>query len=217
MHKKLIILFALTISTMALYGCESDSNILDTYTLKENEIISDVELYNSDETEYDVNEEIYNETDEDNDTEVTEEEDNDWGSAGAMEDAEFTIYEMLVYAIQDEYTARAEYEYIIEEFDVTKPFSNIVKSEETHISLLIPLFEAYGFDVPEDLSSDHLFELTTLEETFAIGVTAEINNIAMYDLFLEQELPDDIADAFVKLRDASENHLAAFQKNLDRY
>ena len=120
---------------------------------------------------------------------------------------------MMIYALQDEYTAKAEYIYIMETVDVTKPFSNINTSEETQIALLSPLFEAYGNVVIDDESMNHLFEIHSLQEAFEIGVVAEINNIAIYELFLTQELPNYLRDAFIKLRDASENHLAAFEKN----
>jgi hypothetical protein len=141
-----------------------------------------------------------------------------YGSDGAINDTEYTLEEMLIYALQDEYAARAEYEYILENFDVTTPFSNIIKSEETHISLLLPLFETYGLDELEDTSSEHLIPPTDLAETFAIGVIAEIKNIEMYNLFLEDDtLPDDVRDVFIKLRDASINHLEAFEKNAAKY
>jgi hypothetical protein len=125
---------------------------------------------------------------------------------------------MLLYAIQDEYAARAEYEYILANFDVTKPFSNIIKAEETHITMLLPLFETYGIEVPTDTSSEHLIPPTDLGETFDIGVIAEILNIEMYNQFLEDEdLPDDVREVFVQLRDASMNHLEAFEKNAEKY
>lgn len=138
---------------------------------------------------------------------------DDWGSGSALVQESFTIEEMLVYAIQDEYTAKSEYVMIMEEFNVTKPFSNIYPSEDTHISILLPLFEAYDINVPVDDSENHLFEIESVEEAYDIGVIAEINNIAMYNLFLEQDLPDDVRDVFIKLRDASMNHLSAFEKN----
>lgn len=137
----------------------------------------------------------------------------DWGSGSALSQETFTIEEMLVYAIQDEYTAKSEYIMIMDKFDITKPFSNIYKSEETHISLLLPLFETYEYIVPFDDSENHLFEINSVDEAFDIGVVAEINNIAMYNLFLEQELPEDVETVFIQLRDASINHLSAFEKN----
>lgn len=140
-----------------------------------------------------------------------------FGAEGASADDAYTLEEMLTYAIEDEYLARAEYELILSQFDVTRPFENIMKAEETHIALLEPLFETYGFDVPADLSGDHLIIPDDLETVFAIGVDAEIANIAMYEAFLEEDLPDEVRIAFESLMRASESHLVAFQRNLDRY
>ena len=36
----------------------------------------------------------------------------------------------------------------------------------------------------------------------------------MYNVFLEYDLPEDIEAIFISLRDASMNHLNAFEKNL---
>lgn len=139
-----------------------------------------------------------------------------FGSIGALSNETFTIEEMLIYAIQDEYVARAEYEYILENFDVTRPFSNIIRAEETHISLLLPLFEEFNLDVPEDTSADHLILVSDLQSTYETGVIAEEYNIAMYNLFLKQPaVPDSIIDTFTKLRDASISHLGAFQKQVN--
>lgn len=148
--------------------------------------------------------------------ETPEENTSTWGSVSALEAMDYTLEEMLVYAIQDEYTARSEYEYLIETFDIEKPFTNIMASEENHIAMLVPLFTIYDIALTEDTSSEHLIPIASLEDAFAIGVEAEILNIAMYNAFLTQDLPDDIEETFIKLRDASDNHLAAFEKNLER-
>lgn len=196
--KKIIILITFLLITITLTGCNDIDNVLDS-TTSDSEGIIDSEDSNIYSTE-------------------TALDNLNYGSAGAMENTIFTIEEMLIYAIQDEYAARQEYSYIITNFDVTKPFSNIMTSEETHIDLLLPLFEAYSITNIEDTSQDHIVTINSLEEAFTIGVQAEILNIAMYNLFLEQtDLPEDIHEVFIKLRDASINHLDAFQKNLDRY
>jgi len=139
-----------------------------------------------------------------------------FGAAGATLDSSYTLEEMLIYAIQDEYLARAEYEAIMDAFDVTRPFSNIMKSEETHITLLEPLFEAYGYEMPADTSGIYTHLPSTLNETYAIGVAAEISNIAMYEKFLSGELPDDVRDVFERLMNASKNHLKAFERGVSR-
>lgn len=141
---------------------------------------------------------------------------SDYGSGGAQAKDSFTLEEMLVYAIQDEYVARAEYEKIMEVYGVQKPFSNIIVSEENHIAMLKPLFANHGIPLPADTSADHVVVPSSLLEAYKTGVQAEINNIAMYDKFLEQVLPTDVRSAFIKLRDASYNHLNAFQNKVNQ-
>ena len=67
-----------------------------------------------------------------------------YGAAAVSEGETYTIEEMLVYAIQDEYMAEASYLAIMDAYGTIKPFTSISKAEGTHISLLLPLFETYG-------------------------------------------------------------------------
>lgn len=139
-----------------------------------------------------------------------------YGAVGSFENPESELEQMLVYAIQDEYLARAEYEFLINELNAGTPFTNIIKAEETHIGMLVPLFEAYGFEVPEDTSADHIISVESITQALEAGVQAEIDNIAMYENFLESDIPDDVRTIFTQLRDASESHLAAFERKLSR-
>lgn len=138
------------------------------------------------------------------------------GSAAAEADSSYTLEEMLNYAIQDEYNARAEYQAIQAEFGVQRIYTNILKAEEQHVAELLPLFSTYGYLVPSDTSASAVVLPATLAETYAIGVTAEINNIAMYEKFLAQTLPDDVRTVFTELKNASESHLKAFENAVER-
>lgn len=142
---------------------------------------------------------------------------SDFGAAGAQADTSRTLEEMLNYAIDDEFAARAEYEMIIDEFGEQRPFTNIMRAEEAHIAMLEPLFGEYGFEIPEDDSASHLVLPESLVRAFEIGVEAEIANIAMYESFLVGDLPDDVRDAFEHLKAGSENHLRAFENGLQRH
>ena len=133
-----------------------------------------------------------------------------FGSAGALADDSYTLEEMLVYAIQDEYAAKLEYDTVIDVLGEVNPFTNIVNSEASHISQLIPLFETNGINIPEEISNGAI-KPGTLEEAKIIGAEAEINNIAMYERFLQEELPADVRAVFENLKAASEGHLTAFQ------
>ena len=137
-----------------------------------------------------------------------------YGSAGALDDTSLTLADMLTYAMQDEYLARAEYDLITANFGSVRPFTNIMRAEETHISALLPLFDAYGVTAPADESASHAVSVATLTNAYQAGVTAEVNNIAMYETFLDQNLPDNVRTVFESLMRASENHLRAFQNRL---
>jgi rubrerythrin len=142
-----------------------------------------------------------------------------WGSSGARQDASPGLEAMLRYAIQDEYTARAEYEAIMAKFGQVRPFSNIIRSEEAHIQWLKDAYASRNLPLPADVSAQHAQVPQAMKEALAIGIQAEIDNIAMYDRFLATELlkkpeNDSLRLLFTRLRDASKNHLTAFQRGL---
>ena len=76
------------------------------------------------------------------------------------------------------------------------------------------IYAEYDYDVPKDNAIDYTVLPESLEAAFDIGVQAEIDNIAMYEKFLEIKLPENIHEVFVELRDGSEKHLAAFERGV---
>jgi hypothetical protein len=141
----------------------------------------------------------------------------DFGAGGADGKTGLTVDQMLTYAIQDEYLSRAEYELIIEEYGSIRPFTNIMAAEERHIEWVTDLLAEYGYSLPKDTAHRYVMLPEDLESSFETGIQAEIDNIAMYDSFLGEDLPDDVRDLFEQLKRASENHLRAFRNNLNRY
>jgi len=57
-----------------------------------------------------------------------------YGNKAAAQDSELSIEDMLRYALEDEYTAHAEYTAVLAEFGTVRPFDSILKAEETHIA-----------------------------------------------------------------------------------
>ncbi len=139
------------------------------------------------------------------------------GAVAAKADTDLTVQDMLVYAIQDEYAAQAEYDAIMAEYGVQRPFSNIIRSEQTHIDLLKPLFSEYRFSVPVNDAATRTVLPASLAESYSIGVTAEVDNIAMYESFLSKDLPADVREVFERLANASESHLKAFENAVSRF
>ena len=137
--------------------------------------------------------------------------DADFVALEVDENGEYSLEDMLIYAMLDEIHAKQTYEAIIEAYGEIRPFTKIVVAEQTHIDLLLPLFETYQLEVPV---SDYVpIVPETIEEVLALGVEAEIANIALYEAFLSQDLPDDVRVVFEQLVEASNHHLAAFSKD----
>ncbi|MGB5824592.1 MAG: DUF2202 domain-containing protein [Proteocatella sp.] len=140
---------------------------------------------------------------------------NGTGAAGALLDSQYTLKEMLVYAIEDEYLAKTGYDLIIEKYGVQRPFSNITKAEARHIGMLLPLFEKYDISLPQSDWKSMTVVPDNLQTAYEMEIEAELKNIAMYEKFLDEDLNDDVISVFEKLMNASKNHLRAFQNAAD--
>lgn len=122
--------------------------------------------------------------------------------------------EALHEALDDERHAIAFYTAVIDKLGNVRPFVNIVRAEERHEAALLRLFEAYGLDVPKDRWADYEFDVPdTRAAACAVSVDAEIDNIAMYDRFLEFVEEPYIRQVFHNLRAGSaDRHLPAFRR-----
>lgn len=114
--------------------------------------------------------------------------------------------------LEDELTALAVYNGVIEQFGEVRPFVNIVRSEQQHADAWLFMYERYGVMVPE-APTVNVPTFDTLADACQFGVDAEINNAALYDAQMAAfaDYPD-LAQVATALRNASEyNHLVAFQ------
>lgn len=135
------------------------------------------------------------------------------------DDAEFPVatldektIEYLNAALADERKALATYEAAMAKFGRVKPFVNIARAEEQHISMLLALFDKYGVKIPQDTTKVGALP-TTLAEVCAVGVTAEIDNDALYQRMIPELAQQDIQTVFTSLARASkEMHLPAFER-----
>lgn len=135
-----------------------------------------------------------------------------YGAAAVEENKNYTVTEMLTYALQDEELAYSEYASINETFDNPRPFVNIIRAEQSHIASLEKLLAAYGISLPENTSSAYVTAPASLTDAVTASIQTEKNNIAMYNSFLAQTLPDDVKLVFSALKTASEHHLASFER-----
>jgi rubrerythrin len=127
------------------------------------------------------------------------------------------LYDVLDTALQDEYRAEATYGSAIEVYGEIRPFTRIVFAEGRHVSAVARLIEKRGLPVPDWDSEAHPipadFNMLEFAEACALGVQAEIDNVAMYTEFIALGLPADVESVFQSLQTASElNHLQAFSR-----
>jgi hypothetical protein len=128
------------------------------------------------------------------------------------------LKQALMEALMDEYKARATYRLILARFGSIHPFVNIVESEERHIRALVPLFQKYGLDVPEDDWPDRVTLPESVQSACEQGVQAELENVEMYERLLQaaRDYPD-VQRVFLNLQSASQSsHLPAFQRCAER-
>ena len=123
---------------------------------------------------------------------------------------------MLIYAIQDEYLAKAEYKLIMSEYGKQSPFNNIIGVKEYHIELIKTLFEKYNIAIPEDNSNEYIVLPEDIKATLKTSINGGVNNIEIYEKFLIEDIPTDIAKAFEELIRGSENYLKTFKLVIER-
>ena len=116
----------------------------------------------------------------------------------------------LIRAIEEEYTARALYESVMDDFGSVIPFAGIANSEAAHANALIRQAQKYGLDIPEYTSMDTSF--ASLEEACQAGVDAEIADAALYDELMAFTTHADLINVYTNLQSASLNsHLPEFE------
>ena len=127
------------------------------------------------------------------------------------------LSEILNEALMDEYKARDTYQRIIDTFGPVRPFINIVEAEQTHIELLLPLYEQYAVPLPATPDPARISVPDNLLEACRLGVKAERANIAMYDRLLAATDLPDVVEVLQRLQAASrDHHLPAFERCVAR-
>ncbi|HOX41130.1 MAG TPA: hypothetical protein PK263_02970 [bacterium] len=118
-------------------------------------------------------------------------------------------------ALDDEYKAYSVYDAVIAKIGSVRPFSMIIRAEESHIASLKSILDKYGETIPANPYPGKVTVEDTLKENCQIGVDAEIANVALYK---DQLLPEvaaysDITAVFNNLMNASnDKHLPSFEK-----
>ena len=123
---------------------------------------------------------------------------------------------------QDEYNTKSTYEEIIDEFGPNILYNNLIQAEAQHMNALERIYVRYDIQIPDmDARTPNLPD--NLLDTYTLGKEAEEANIALYDKYLDEDLPEDIRFTFERLMNASYHHLDAVNQaiandgNLDSF
>jgi len=131
--------------------------------------------------------------------------------------ADVDIAVILNEALDDERKAEATYAAIIEQFGPVRPFINIVDAETRHSRAIERQMERLGIAVPPNDWIGKGVAPASLVAACEGAITAEIENIAIYDRILPYVQDATARRVLENLRAASrDNHLPAFRRCLAR-
>lgn len=130
----------------------------------------------------------------------------------------------LKYLVEEEKLARDVYTYLAAKV-TTRKFTNIARSEQTHMNYLATLLTKYKLWNPTTNRKAGVFYNVDLQalynqlivegsaglvEAFGVGVKVEVVDIASLEELLLNPMPADVKAALDLLLAASRNHLEAF-------
>ena len=139
-------------------------------------------------------------------------------SACAAAAAPVTGAQALELALDDEYRAEATYAAVLERFGDIRPFINIIAAERRHAARVKGEMDRLGIAYPDQ--NPYLGTIAAPESVTSAcrqGVTAEQENIALYDRILPGIDDASVRQTLGDLQAASrERHLPAFERCIAR-
>jgi hypothetical protein len=125
-----------------------------------------------------------------------------------------SLESILLADVQDEYRAEAIYARVLADFGDVRPFANVIWAERRHGAAVEALLTARGIALPaRAVTIDTAPRFATFREACAGAYQAEVDNVALYDSQLGQDLPADVVAVLRANRDASlYNHMPAFAR-----
>ena len=121
-------------------------------------------------------------------------------------------------ALDDEYRAEAIYAAVIDTFGEVRPFINIIEAERRHADMAKAQMDRRGIAYdPVNPYTGTLSAPASLLAACEQGVTAEIENIELYDRLLPTISDESVRETLSRLQWASrERHLPAFERCVAR-
>ena len=140
-----------------------------------------------------------------------------------------TEVEAIKYMAEEEKLALDVYTKLAQMNPNVPVFSNIAKSEQTHVNAVLSLAKKYGISItlgpPGKYSNEHIQELYNkliaegskgLEQALKVGALIEETDIKDLQDWIAKVHHDDIKQVFECLMMGSRNHLRAFTSTLEK-
>ncbi|NPA96807.1 MAG: DUF2202 domain-containing protein [Crenarchaeota archaeon] len=137
--------------------------------------------------------------------------------------------EAIKYMAEEEKLALDVYTKLAQMYPSVKVFSNIAKSEQTHVNAVLSLARKYGISItlgpPGKFANPHLQELYNklieegskgLEQALKVGALIEETDIKDLQEWIAKVHHEDIKQVFECLMMGSRNHLRAFVSTLEK-
>jgi len=106
---------------------------------------------------------------------------------------------------------------VLNKFGQVRPFSNIIRAEQTHAQMVKVELKRNGWSYPANTYLGKVKAPASLLEACRIGEKAEIDNIALYERLLPKVSDAASRAVLERLQWASrENHLPAFRRCIAR-
>ena len=127
------------------------------------------------------------------------------------------LAQILLDALDDERKAEATYGAVIEKFGPVRPFIRIIEAERRHAAALERQMLRLGIPIPANTWSGKDVAPDSLAKACEEAITAEIENIALYDRLLPSVEDPQVLRVLTNLQAASrDRHLPAFRRCLER-
>jgi rubrerythrin len=130
--------------------------------------------------------------------------------------ADAALAEALQAALVSEWENEEYYALVIQKFDASYPYENLIAAERRHAAAIGRLLDIYGVSKPTrpDMKAESL--PATLTEATSQAIASEEATVRLYERLLAAEPPSDVRAVFERMAEVSrDRHVPALKRALD--